>query len=121
MTTSISSLDIARVAALAADAKKAEDILVLNLDGLSDVTDAIVVCTAANSRLGDSVIDAVEEQVRMQCNLSPLSIEGRSDGRWILIDYGAVIVHVFSPESRDYYRIEHLWNDAPQVDVPLVD
>lgn len=119
MTTSQSSLDIARTAALAADAKKAEDILVINLEGLSDVSDAIVVCTGANSRLADSVIDEVEERVRATYNISPLSIEGRADGRWILIDYGNVIVHVFSPEARDYYRIESLWNDAPKVNLEL--
>lgn len=115
------SLDIARVAALAADAKKADDILVLNLEGLSDVSDAIVICTASNSRLADSVIDEVEEQVREQCAEKAFSIEGRADGRWILIDFGSVIVHVFSPEARDYYRIESLWGDAPHVEVPLVD
>lgn len=121
MTTQVSSLEITRVAALAADAKKAEDIQVLDLSGLSDVTDAIVICTASNSRLADSVIDEVEDQVREQCAVKPLAIEGRADGRWILIDFGPVICHVFSPEARDYYRLETLWNDAPQVDVPLVD
>lgn len=121
MTTQVTSLEIARVAALAADAKKAEDIQVLDLSGLSDVTDAIVICTAANSRLADSVIDEVEERVREQCGIKPLAIEGRADGRWILIDFGSVICHVFSPEARDYYRLEHLWNDAPHINIPLVD
>lgn len=111
------SIDIARTAALAADAKKANDICALNLEGLSDVCDAIVVCTGANARLADSVVDEVEERVRLEHKLSPLSIEGRADGRWMLLDYGQVIVHIFSPEARDYYRIESLWNDAPALDV----
>lgn len=111
------SVDIAQTAARAADAKKADNIVVLNLEGLSDVCDAIVVCTGSNSRLADSVVDEVEERVRAEHNIFPLSIEGRVDGRWMLIDYGSVIVHVFSPEAREYYRIETLWNDAPELNV----
>lgn len=112
-----SSIDLAKTAARAADAKKASELVLLDLGGLSDVCDVIVVCTASNSRLADSVVDEVEEQVRAAYGISPLSIEGRADGRWILIDFGEVIVHIFSPEARDYYRIEHLWGDAPAVTV----
>lgn len=115
-TSSATAADIAKTAALAADSKKADDILVLNLEGLCDVCDAIVVCTGANSRLADSVVDEVEERVHKEFGVSPLSIEGRVDGRWMLIDYGNVIVHVFSPEARDYYRIEHLWGDAASIE-----
>lgn len=121
MSTSFSSLDIATCAAEAADAKKADDICVLNLAGLSDVCDAIMVCTGANARLADSVVDEIEERIRAHFGLSALSIEGRADGRWILMDYGSAIMHVFSPEARDYYRIEHLWGDAPRVELSLVD
>lgn len=115
MTVEANSLDIAQCAARAADAKKADEVVILNLEGLSDVCDAIVVCTGSNSRLADSVIDEVEERIHTTYHLSPLSIEGRADGRWILMDYGNVVVHVFLPEARDYYRIEHLWGDAPEV------
>ncbi len=113
------SIDIARTAALAADAKKADDIVALNLIGLSDVSDAIVICTGSNSRLSDSVVDEVEEQVRAAYGISPISIEGRADGRWILMDFGNVVVHVFSPEARGYYRIEHLWGDAEPIELGL--
>ncbi len=113
------SIDIARTAALAADSKKADDIVALDLAGLSDVSDAIVICTGANSRLSDSVVDEVEEQVRLQHGISPISIEGRADGRWILMDFGNVVVHVFSPEARSYYRIEHLWGDVPAIELGL--
>lgn len=112
-------IDIARTAAVAADSKKADDILALDLAGLSDVSDAIVVCTGANSRLSDSVVDEVEERLRLDHGISPISIEGRADGRWILMDYGNVVVHVFSPEARDYYRIEHLWGDAHVIELGL--
>ena len=111
------TFSIARTAAQAADAKKADDVVTLDLRGLSDVSDAIVVCTGANARLADSVVDEVEGRVRHGHGVSPLSIEGRADGRWILIDYGHTIVHVFSPEARAYYRLEKLWGDAPVVEV----
>ena len=92
---------------------------ILDLSGVSDVCEAIVAATATNSRLADSVVDEVEERVRQSFGVSPLSIEGRSDGRWILIDYGSVIVHLFTPEARDFYRIERLWGDAPRIELGL--
>lgn len=107
---------IALTAAAAADAKKATDVEVLDLKGISDVTDAIVICTAANNRLADSVVDEIEERVSAEWGLDPLSIEGRDDGVWILVDYGAVVVHVFAPEARSFYRLEKLWGDAPRLD-----
>ena len=109
-------LELARVAATAADAKKATDIVVLNLEGKSDVCDLFVICTAANRRQVDAVVDEVEESVRVNCEEKPLSIEGRDEGSWVLLDYGAVVVHVFMPETRDYYRLERLWGDAPRME-----
>ena len=115
------SIDIAKTAACAADAKKATDIVAFDLAGLSDVNDAIVICTGANNRLVDSVVDEVEEKVRAEHGISPISIEGRNDCRWVLMDYGVIAVHVFSPEGRDYYRLEHLWGDAPAIELALLD
>lgn len=113
------SADIAREAALAADDKKATDVVALDVSGISDVTDAIVVCTAANSRLASAVVDEVEDRLRLRFGLLALSISGKDDGPWVLVDFGSVVVHVFSPEGRDYYRIERLWGDAPTIDVPV--
>ena len=113
------SADIAREAALAADDKKATDVVALDVSGISDVTDAIIVCTAANSRLASAVVDEVEDRLRLRFGLSALSISGKDDGPWVLVDFGSVVVHVFSPEGRDYYRIERLWGDAPTIDVPV--
>lgn len=121
MSTDFNSRDLVNAAVSAADAKKADDIVAIGLVGISDVCDAVVICTGANARLADSVVDEVEERIHAAFGLSPISIEGRADGRWILMDYGAVIVHVFSPEARDYYRIEHLWGDAPRFELALED
>ena len=121
MSTDFNSRDLVTIAVSAADAKKADDIIAIDLVGISDVCDAVVICTGANARLADSVVDEVEERIHAAFGLSPISIEGRADGRWILMDYGMVIVHVFSPEARDYYRIEHLWGDAPRFELALED
>ena len=116
-STGVEAVEVARTAAFAADEKKADDIVVLDLTELSDVCDYFVIATGSNRRLADSVIDEVEERVAKTCGEHPFSIEGREEGSWILMDYGSVIVHVFTPEARDYYRLEKLWGDAPTLDV----
>lgn len=118
-TTAGRSFDIARVAARAADAKKATDVVALDLMALSDVCDVIVVCTGANSRLVDAVVDEVLDRVAAELGADPLSIEGRSEGKWVLVDYGGCVVHVFSPDERAFYRLERLWGDAPRLDPGL--
>ena len=115
----VEAVEVARVAAQAAWEKKAEDICVLDLTELSDVCDFFVIATGANKRLADSVIDEIEEKVAAACGEHPFAIEGREEGTWILMDYGSVIVHVFTPEARDYYRLETLWGDAPTLDLQL--
>lgn len=116
-STGVAAEQVARTAAAAADAKKADDVAVLDLTSLSDVCDYFVIATGQNSRLADAVADEVEEKVADACGEHPFSIEGRDEGSWILMDYGSVIVHVFSPEARDYYRLERLWGDAPVLDL----
>lgn len=111
--------ELARRAALVIDAKKGEDLLCLDLTELSDVCDYYVIATAANNRLADALVDEVEEKVAEDCGEHPLSIEGRDERNWILMDYGAVLVHIFTPETRDYYRLEKLWGDAPSLDLGL--
>ena len=107
----------ALIAARAADAKKATDIMVQEVRELIGVTDYFVIITAANNRQVDAIVDAVEEALRKQAGIKPLHREETPDGTWSLLDYGALIVHVFQPETRDYYRLESLWNDAPLIDL----
>ena len=111
--------ELARIAAMAADEKKATDIVLLDLEGISDVCDYFLICTADNSRMLSSIVDEVEEKVRKNTGMGPLSHEGRAGASWVLLDYGSVVFHAFLPESRDYYRLERLWGDAPQVDLGL--
>lgn len=91
--------------------------MLIDVSETSDICDYFLICTAANSRLADSVIDEVEEKVGINCAQKPLSIEGREDKTWILMDYGAVLVNVFLPEQRDFYRLDKLWGDAPRVEL----
>ena len=116
---SFTPLEIARVAALAADEQKASDILLIDLPGKSEVCDYFLVMTAQNRRLADAVIDEMVERVRVNCDVKPLSVEGRAEGTWILLDYGPVVIHAFTPEARAYYRLERLWGDAPRVSLGL--
>ena len=115
----VTPLELAKVAATAADDKKATDILVLDLTDKSDVCDYFVICTVANNPMMDAVVEAVEEKVRINCGEKPLSVEGRAGATWVLVDYGAVVLHVFREEAREFYRLERLWGDAPHVHLDL--
>ena len=112
-----SSRECALIAAKAADERKATDIMVQEVKELVSSTDYFVIATAANNRQVAAIVDEVEEQVRVQGGIKPLHREGLNDGTWALLDYGDIIVHVFQPEARDFYRLETLWNDAPVLDL----
>lgn len=111
--------EIAKIAATAADDKKASDIVLLDLTGQSDVCDYFLICTASNGHLMDAVTDAIVEKVQKNAGLKPFSVEGRAGSKWVLLDYGSVVVHVFRPETRDFYRLEKLWGEAPRVELGL--
>ena len=109
--------DMAIIAARAADEKKATDIVVQNVGDLISVTEYFVIVTAANNRQVNAIIEAIEEEERKQAGIKPLHREETRDGSWELLDYGSVVVHVFQPETREFYRLEALWNDAPVMDL----
>ena len=115
----VTPLELAKVAAYAADDKKATDIVLLDLTSKTDVCDYFLICTGANPRQVDAIVDEIREKVSANCGLSPLSCEGREGLSWVLVDYGSVVVHVFKPETRDFYRLEALWGDAPRVELDL--
>ncbi len=115
------TLDVSREAALvaarAANGKKATDIMVQEVHDLIGVTDYFVIVTAGNPRQVDAIVDAVEDDLRERCALKPTNREMSKDGSWSLLDYGSIVVHVFQPDTREYYRLEQLWNDAPVIDL----
>lgn len=104
----VTPLEMAKVAATAADDKKATDIMLLDLSGQSDVCDYFLICTAANAHLMDAVVEDVVEKVKKNTGIKPFSVEGRAGSKWVLLDYGSLVVHVFQPETRDFYRLEKL-------------
>ena len=108
-TSGVAAEDVARAAAQAAYDKKGED-----------VCDYFVLATGTNNRQVDSIVDEIEEKVAEACGEHPFSIEGREQKTWMLMDYGSVVVHVFTPEARDFYRLEKLWGDAPQLPLDLL-
>ncbi len=91
---------------------KAEKLVVLRLEGLTAMTDYFVVATATNSRQAQAMTDAVEEAMREE-GRRPLSIEGYQTAKWILLDFGDAVFHIFDEETRRFYGLERLWGDAP--------
>ena len=100
----------------AAREKKAEDLLVLDLRGLSDVTDYFVICHGTSDRQVTAIADSIEQRLRREQHCRPSSVEGRPAANWILMDYIDFIVHVFLEERREFYRLDRLWGDAPRID-----
>jgi ribosome-associated protein len=107
---------LACTAARAADDKKADDTIVLSVGELLNITEYFVVTSAPNRRLVRTIVEMIEEQVRDRHERSPLRIEGLSEQQWVLMDFGDVVVHVFTDEMRQYYEIERLYRDVPRVE-----
>lgn len=115
----VDSKELALVAARAIDSKKGSDIVIQDVSALLNVTDYFVIATGANNRRVDAIAEEVEDQLREQCDIKPFNREGRDNDEWVLLDYGAIVVHVFQPATRDFYRLEQLWEQAPTLDVAL--
>lgn len=104
-----------RLAVEACLSRKAEDLCVLDLRELSSFTDFFLVTNGGSSRQNGAIGEAVEAALK-PAGLRPLSVEGRESAEWILLDYGSLVVHVFSRAARDHYSLEKLWGDAPRLD-----
>ena len=101
------------VAAYAAD-KKAADIVELDLRGVVGYTDYFVICSGNTERQAKAIHDGIHEGMKKEHGVLPRRVEGLAEARWILMDYLDVVVHVFTPETRDFYRLESLWGDVPR-------
>lgn len=95
--------------------KQASDVVLLDLRKVTVIADYFVICNGTTERQIDAVTDAIQETLRKNDRLIPLHVEGTADSGWILLDYGGVIVHVFSPSEREYYKLERIWADAVVV------
>ena len=102
--------------AKASDAKKGEDILILDMRKVSDVFDYFVIVTATSSRQVKAIADGIIEDLKKK-NLRPLHVEGHVQARWLLLDYSDVVAHIFVREEREFYNLERLWGDASTVNL----
>ncbi|MET4059595.1 ribosome-associated protein [Arthrobacter sp. UYP6] len=120
MSATESSIDIARVAAQAASGKLANDIVAIDVSDRLAITDVFLIASASNERQVNAIVDGIEEELAKK-NLKPVRREGRSEGRWVLLDYANVVVHVQHEEDRVFYALERLWKDCPAVDLQIED
>jgi ribosome-associated protein len=104
-----------RAAAVAADDKKATDVVVLDVGDVLSITGWFVIASGANPRQVRTIAEEVEAELKADHDLAPLRVEGFDGLRWVLLDYGDFVVHVFHEEERDYYQLERLWADVPVV------
>jgi len=103
------------MAARAADDKKGEDIIVLDVAEIMGIVDAFVITHASNTRLVRTIVEEVKTQLWEKAGVKPRSVEGLDDMRWVLLDYEDLIVHVFLEETREFYGLERLWSDAARI------
>ena len=98
------------------DEKKAEDIKSINLDGKSIIADYFVICSGRSTTHVKSLADNLDEEMSKKYGIEPLRMEGKQDGKWAVVDYGDVIVHIFHQEQRKIYEIEDLWDDGKNIE-----
>ena len=115
MTATPRAVELATAAATAASDKLATDILILDVSEPLVITDVFVLASASNDRQVRAVVDAVEERLR-ELGAKPLRREGHQEGRWVLLDFGDIVVHVQHAEEREFYRLERLWKDCPVIE-----
>jgi ribosome-associated protein len=112
--TELAPLDLARRIVELAEDKKAADIVLLDLGELTTLADAFVICSGGSERQISAIADGVVEGLKDE-RVKPIGREGTSESHWVLIDYGSVIVHVFTPPERDYYQLEKHWSGAKVI------
>ena len=119
MTATPRALELLQIAARAADAKQADDLDALDVSGPLPLTDVFLLASGRNERNVVAIAGEVEDAL-IQAGAKPLRREGRSEGRWVLLDFGDLVVHVFHDEDRQYYSLERLWSDCPVLPLDVV-
>jgi ribosome-associated protein len=111
------SEQLARQLAAVADAKKAEEIVVLDMRGLVAYTDFLAICTARSERQAKAIVDEVRLRVKRESGLLPGGVDAGGDAGWTILDYLDCVLHVFTPEARQRYGLEDLWHEAPRLEL----
>ena len=117
MTATERATELAIIAARAASSVKAQEIIALDVSEQLVLTDVFLIASGASERQVSAIVDAVEEQLFKE-GVKPIRREGKAQARWVLIDFGDVVVHVQHAEDRTYYALERLWKDCPAIDLP---
>jgi len=118
MSATAEAIRMATVAARAAAAKLAQDIVVIDVSGQLVITDCFVIASASNERQANAIVDEVEEKMR-QAGYKPARREGTREGRWVLLDYVDIVVHIQHTDERNFYALDRLWRDCPFLEVDL--
>lgn len=118
MTATDHALELVQIAARAAADKLAEKIVAYDVSDTLAITDAFVLASASNDRQVRAIVEEIEDQLREQAGEKPLRREGHQQGRWVLLDYADVVVHVQHAEERQFYALERLWRDCPEIALP---
>ena len=118
MTASDRARELLSVAALAADSKQGEDLVALDVSGPLPLTDVFLLVSGRNERNVQAIASEVEDKL-LEIGAKALRREGRAEGRWVLLDFGDLVVHVFHEEDRRYYSLERLWKDCPVIPLNL--
>ena len=118
MTATDHARDILQIAALAADSKQAEELVALDVSGPLPLTDVFLLASGRNERQVIAIASEIEDKL-IEAGVKTIRREGREQGRWVLLDFGDLIVHVFHEEDRMYYSLERLWKDCPAIPLGL--
>ncbi len=117
MTATDRAVELAIAAARAASDLKADEIIALDVSEQLVLTDVFLIASGTNERQVSAIVDAVEEALH-KIGAKPIRREGKSEGRWVLLDFGDIVVHVQHAEDRVYYALERLWKDCPVIELP---
>jgi ribosome-associated protein len=120
MSATAEAIQMATVAARAAAAKLAQDIVVIDVSEQLVITDCFVIASATNERQVNAIVDEVEEKMRL-AGYKPARREGTREGRWVLLDYVDIVVHIQHTDERNFYALDRLWRDCPVVQMDLDD
>ncbi|GAA1404523.1 MULTISPECIES: ribosome silencing factor [Oerskovia] len=117
MTATERAVELAVIAARAASDRKAEEIIALDVSEQLVLTDVFLIASGTSERQVSAIVDAVEEELH-KVGVKPIRREGKSESRWVLLDFGDIVVHVQHSEDRVYYALERLWKDCPAIELP---
>jgi len=113
----MTSEELARLCASCAAEKQAEDVVALDLRGISTFTDFFVICSGASEPQLKAIAGGITERLRDEHDLKPTAVDGYPLSQWVIVDYGSVVVHIFHQVKRDLYSLEDLWSDAPKLEL----